>query len=120
MHHKTIQNSLRFWTNLYGVQFYRVRSYIRACATLAEHDSPNKCGVSAPGTVDGLYSLGEFLQCRKGAIWYANYECAKAERILKRMEEKNSGMRKMWVDAVAKITCVWRKEGKLKALYICS
>jgi hypothetical protein len=37
-------------------------------ATLAEHDLPNKCEVSAPCTIDGLYSLGEFLQWRMDVI----------------------------------------------------
>jgi hypothetical protein len=45
-------------------------------------------------------------------------ERAKAERLLKRLEEKDSKMRKKWVDAAAKIARAWRKEGKLKPLYI--
>jgi hypothetical protein len=45
-------------------------------------------------------------------------ERAKAERLLKRLEEKDSEMCKKWVDAAVKIVCVWRKEGKLKPLYI--
>jgi hypothetical protein len=32
-------------------------------------------------------------------------ERAKAERLLKRLEEKDSKMRKKWVDAAAKIAC---------------
>jgi hypothetical protein len=37
-------------------------------ATLAEHDLPNKCEVSGPYTIDGLYRLGEFLQWRMDVI----------------------------------------------------
>jgi hypothetical protein len=43
---------------------------------------------------------------------------AKAERLLKRLEEKDSKMRKKWVDAAAKIARAWQKEGTLKPLYI--
>jgi ATP-dependent protease HslVU (ClpYQ) peptidase subunit len=43
---------------------------------------------------------------------------AKAERLLKRLEEKDSKMRKKWVDAAAKIARAWRREGKLRPLYI--
>jgi hypothetical protein len=43
-------------------------------------------------------------------------EREKAERLLKRLEEKDSKMRKKWVDAAAKIAGAWRKEGKLKPL----
>jgi hypothetical protein len=35
--------------------------------------------------------------------------------MLKKLEEKNS---KMWVDAAAKIARAWRREGKLRPLYI--
>jgi hypothetical protein len=42
-------------------------------------------------------------------------ERAKAERLLKKLEEKDS---KMWVDAAAKIARVWRREGELRPLYI--
>jgi hypothetical protein len=42
-------------------------------------------------------------------------ERAKAERLLDRLEEKDSKMRKKWVDKIAR---AWRKEGKLKSLYI--
>ena len=45
-------------------------------------------------------------------------ERAKAERLLKRLEEKDSKMHKKWVDAAAKIARAWQKEGKLKPLYI--
>jgi hypothetical protein len=45
-------------------------------------------------------------------------ERAKAERLLKRLEEKDSKTRKRWVDAAAKIARAWRKGGKLKPLYI--
>jgi hypothetical protein len=45
-------------------------------------------------------------------------ERAKAERLLKRLEEKDSKMRKKWVDAATKIARAWRKERKLKPLYI--
>jgi len=43
---------------------------------------------------------------------------AKAERLLKRLEEKDSKTRKKWADAATKIARAWRKEGKLKPLYI--
>jgi hypothetical protein len=83
------------------VQFYRVRRAFRACATSVEHDSPNRCGVRAPGTVlvGGPYSLGEFLQWRMGTISYMvrqtdDDERAKAERLQNRLEEKDSKMRK--------------------------
>jgi len=45
-------------------------------------------------------------------------ERARAERLLKRLEEKDSRIRKKWVDTAAKIARAWRKEGKLKPLYI--
>jgi hypothetical protein len=45
-------------------------------------------------------------------------ERAKAERLLKRLEEKDTKMRKKWVDAAAKIARAWREEGELKPLYI--
>jgi hypothetical protein len=45
-------------------------------------------------------------------------ERAKAERLLRRLEEKDSKMRKKRVDSAAKIACAWRKEGKLKPLYM--
>jgi len=44
-------------------------------------------------------------------------ERAKTEILLKRLEKKDSKMRKKWVDAGAKIAHAWRKEGKLKSLY---
>jgi hypothetical protein len=59
--------------------------------------------------VGGLYNLGEFLQGNIGAICDDD-ERAKAERLL-----KDTKMRKKWV---AKIARAWRKEGKLKPLYI--
>jgi muconolactone delta-isomerase len=37
--------------------------------------------------------------------------------LLRRLEEKEK-MRKKWVEAAAKIARAWRKEGKLKPLYI--
>jgi hypothetical protein len=40
------------------------------------------------------------------------------ERLLKKPEEKDSKVCKKWVDAAAKIAREWRKEGKLKPLYI--
>jgi hypothetical protein len=43
---------------------------------------------------------------------------AKAERLLKELEEKDSKMCKKWVDATAKIARAWRKEGKLKPFYV--
>jgi hypothetical protein len=46
---------LGFWTNYSWFEY-------GACTTLTEHAPLRKCGVSAPGTVDGLYSLAEFLQ----------------------------------------------------------
>jgi len=76
------------------IQFYRVWSFFRACETLVEHNSPGGC---APGTVDGLYSLSESLQWSKGANMYVRQlydERAKAERLLKRLYEKDSKMRK--------------------------
>jgi hypothetical protein len=45
-------------------------------------------------------------------------ERAKAERLLRRLEEKDSKMRKKWVEAAAKMARAWRKGGKLKPLYI--
>jgi len=45
-------------------------------------------------------------------------ERAKAERLLKRLEEKDLKMRRKWVDAAAKIARTWRREGKLRPLYI--
>jgi hypothetical protein len=45
-------------------------------------------------------------------------ERAKAERLLKRLEVKDLKMRKKWVEATANIARAWRKEGKLKPLYI--
>ena len=48
-------------------------------------------------------------------------ERAKAERLLKRLEEKDLKMRRKWVDATAKIARMyihtWRREGKLRPLY---
>jgi hypothetical protein len=35
-----------------------------------------------------------------------------------RLEEKDSKMRKKWVDAAANIACAWLKDGELKPLYI--
>jgi hypothetical protein len=43
-------------------------------------------------------------------------ERAKAERLLEKAGLENAT--KKWVDAAAKIARVWRKEGKLKPLYI--
>jgi hypothetical protein len=43
---------------------------------------------------------------------------AKAEGLLKRLEDKDTKIRKKWVDAAAKIARAWRKEGKPKPLYI--
>jgi hypothetical protein len=45
-------------------------------------------------------------------------ERAKAERLQKRLEEKDLKMHKKWVEPAAKIAFAWRKEGKLKPLYI--
>jgi hypothetical protein len=45
-------------------------------------------------------------------------EREKAEMLLKRLEEKDSKMRKKWVDAAAKIARAWRKEEELKPLHI--
>jgi hypothetical protein len=45
-------------------------------------------------------------------------ERAKAERLQKRLEETDLKMHKKWVEAAAKIARAWRKEGKLKPLYI--
>jgi len=43
---------------------------------------------------------------------------AEAERLLRGLEEKDSKMRKKWVDVAAKIARAWRKERKLKPLYM--
>jgi hypothetical protein len=88
--------------------------------TLVEYDSPNKCGVSAPGTVDGLQS-GGILTTEEGRNMVRqidDYGRAKAERLLKKLEEKDSKMRKKWVDAATKIARAWRKEDKLKPFYV--
>jgi len=57
-------------------------------------NSPNKCGVSAPGTVDGLHSLGGILTVH--IVRQSDDERAEAERLLKRLEEKDPKMREKW------------------------
>jgi hypothetical protein len=102
MHRKMTQNLLGFWANLFVVQSYRVRRAFRACATLVEHGSPRKCEASAPC----MYSRrslqsGGILTVEEGRhmVRQNDDERAKAERLLKRLEEKDSKMRKKWVDA---------------------
>ena len=42
-------------------------------------------------------------------------ECVKAERLLKRLEEKDLEMLKEWVDEIAR---AWQTKGESKSLYI--